>query len=84
MKKLILVDDETNEEVILATNKIPVSNDKSSINNSDLNKFYCILEDVDFYYNDIINTNEDDTNRFNNLLQIIMNKTSDFLYKNQN
>ena len=69
MKKLILVDDETKEEVILASN-------------DELNQFYCILEDVEFYYNDIIASKED-INNLNASRERIQSLTETFLYSNK-
>lgn len=68
MKKLILVDDETKEEVILAKD-------------DELNQFYCILEDVEFYYNDLLSETQD-VNQLNSNRERIQRLVETFLYSN--
>ena len=68
MKKLILVDDETKEEVILAKD-------------DELNQFYCILEDVEFYYNDLLSETQD-VNQLNSNRERILRLVETFLYSN--
>jgi hypothetical protein len=69
MKKLIAVDDETGEEVILAKD-------------DELSKFYCLLEDVEFYYNDLLSETQD-VNQLNAYREELQTKVESFLFKQQ-
>ena len=68
MIKLVLIDDESNKELVLATD-------------SEVHDFYTILEDVEFYYNDLLCETQD-INSLNAKREKLQNAVSEFLYKN--
>lgn len=47
MKKLVLVDEESNKEVLLVTD-------------NELKDMYTLFEDLEFYYNDVLKSNDPD------------------------
>jgi len=69
MKKLVLIDDETDEQTTL-------------VEDQEINDLYCVLEDAEFYYNECMSKKY--RNECDDALAKVKDKLEELLFANNN